>query len=216
VTKDFAGVALPLAVANFVAALPYAVVTGARVAVIGVMTTARPGTSVDPVMFGLVSNGLGVLAGLVLLISLAYVLSGTSQFALRVARGERPEFGTVFSGGRFFAPMLGATFLTGLAVGVGSMFCLVPGLLISGCLASYSSYIVDKGMGPVAALSASWQATAPYRVNALIYAILAMLAGIAGSLACCVGALLVSTPMIIISHAYIYMKLNGEQPRLAA
>jgi hypothetical protein len=32
----------------------------------------------------------------------------------------------------------------------------------------------------------------------------------------CVGALLISAPVLIISNAYLYLKLTGEQPRLAA
>ena len=38
---------------------------------------------------------------------------------------------------------------------------------------------------------------------------------IAGVLACCVGALLVSVPVLVIGNAYVYLKLIGEQPRHA-
>ena len=179
----------------------------------GAMTASG---SADSTVLLLVSAGIGVVAGIALLISQAYIFAGMTQFALRVARGERPEFGVVFGGGRFFAPMLGATFLFELGVNIGSVLCVVPGLLLAGCWAAYSAFIVDKGMGPIAALSASWQATAPYRVNALVYALLCLLAYFAGVLACCVGALLVSVPMIVMGNAYIYLKLIGEQPRLAA
>jgi uncharacterized membrane protein len=35
-------------------------------------------------------------------------------------------------------------------------------------------------------------------------------------LACLIGALLVSFPVLMIGNAYIYLKLTGEQPRLPA
>jgi len=41
-----------------------------------------------------------------------------------------------------------------------------------------------------------------------------MLVGIAGALACCIGALLVSFPVLMVGNAYLYLKLIGEQPRL--
>jgi len=211
--KNFGGVAVPLAVAMFVSLLPYAVLSGIRGGLMGAMTASG---SADSTVLLLVSAGIGVVAGIVLLIGQAYVYAGMTQFALRVARGERPEFGVVFGGGRFFAPMLGATFLFELGFNIGSVLCIVPGLFLAGCWVAYGAFIVDKGMGPIAALSASWQATAPYRVNALVYALLALLSYFAGVLACCVGALLVSVPMIFIGNAYIYLKLTGEQPRLPA
>jgi uncharacterized membrane protein len=213
VTKNFGGVAVPLAVATLVWWLPYIILSGVRGGLIGAMSAS---SSVDPTALLAVSAGIAVVAAIVLVISQAYMMGGMTQFALRVARGERPEFGVVFSGGRTFVPMLGATFLAGIGLNIGFALCIVPGLFLMGSWIAYTAFIVDKGMGPVAALSASWQATAPYRVNALVYAILAVLASFAGTLACCVGALLISSPMVMIGNAYIYLKLTGEQPRLAA
>jgi hypothetical protein len=211
--KNFGGVAVPIAVATLVAVGPYILLSVLRGVLIGVVTASG---GADQSVVLLISAGVGVVAAAALVIGLAYMMGGMTQFALRVARGERPEFGVVFSGGRFFAPMLAATFLSGIAINIGTVLCLVPGLFLMGCWVAYSAFIVDKGMGGVAALSASWQATAPYRVNALVYALLVWLISLGGTLACCIGGLLISTPVIMISNAYIYLKLTGEQPRLAA
>ena len=76
----------------------------------------------------------GAVTWLVSATAQAYILGGIVQFALRVARGDRPDFGVVFSGGRFFVPLLGATLLYSLGVALGFAFCIVPGLFLAGLL----------------------------------------------------------------------------------
>jgi hypothetical protein len=211
VTKDFAGVALPLAVAGVVSTLPSGVISGIRGGVVGALTASG---SVDPTALMLINGGGSLISYLISIIVQAYMLGGIVQFALRVARGEKPEFGVVFSGGRFFAPMLGATLLYTLGITVGFMACIVPGLFLFAGWIAYSAFVVDKGLGGVEALKASWQATTPHRTNIIVYALLSMLVGVVGVLACCIGALLVSFPVLMIGNAYVYLKLIGEQPRL--
>src|SRR6185369_13741010 len=160
VTKDFAGVALPLAVAGFVSTLPSGVISGIRGGIVGALTASG---SVDSTALMLINGGGSLISYLISIIVQAYMLGGIVHFALRVARGEKPEFGVVFSGGRFFAPMLGATLLYTLGITVGFMACLVPGLFLFAGWIAYSAFVVDKGLGGVEALKASWQATTPYR-----------------------------------------------------
>jgi hypothetical protein len=211
VTKDFAGVAVPLAVAAFVSSLPGAILAGVRGGIVGALTASG---STDPTALAVINGVGGLLNSVVSVVVQAYVLGGVVQFALRVARGEKPEFGVVFSGGRFFAPMAGATLLYSLGVGLGFLACIVPCLFLLAGWIAYSAFIVDKGLGAVDSLKASWQATTPYRTNIIIYVLLSILVGLAGVLACCVGALLVSFPVLMIGNAYLYLKLIGEQPRL--
>jgi len=209
--KNFAGVALPLAVAGFVASLPNLILNGGRGFAIAMLSS----NSIDPFLLTVINAGSGLITYLISVAAQAYILGGMVHFSLQVCRGQRPEFGTVFAGGPYFGSMLGATILYSLGVGAGSIFCLVPGLFLAGCWVAYSAFVVDKGAGAISSLGASWQATAPYRTNALIYILLAIVVAIAGILACFIGALLVSFPVLMIANAYIYLKLIGEQPRLA-
>jgi uncharacterized membrane protein len=211
VTKDFAGVAVPLAVAAFVSSLPGVILGGVRGGIVGALTASG---SADPTVLALVNGAGGLLNSILSLVVQAYILGGVVQFALRVARGEKPEFGVVFSGGRFFAPMVFATLLYSFGVVFGLAACIVPGLFLLAGWIVYSAFIVDKGLGAVDSLKASWQATTPYRTNIIIYVLLSILVGLAGVLACCVGALLVSFPVLMVGNAYLYLKLIGEQPRL--
>jgi len=211
VTKDFAGVALPLAVAGFVTTLPSGVVEGVRAGVTGALSAAG---SPDQVALMVINTGGSLVSYVVSIVVQAFILGGAVEFSLRVARAEKPEFGVIFSGGRHFASMLGATLLYTLGVTFGMLACIVPGLFLCAGWIAYSAFVVDKGLGGVEALKASWQATTPIRTNVIVYVLLSGLVGIAGALACCIGALLVSFPVLMIGNAFLYLKLIGEQPRL--
>jgi len=209
--QNFGGVAVPLAVASLIVAVPNFALSFARGFALGLL-----GSSLDPIVLMILNLVGGLVTYAISLALQAYITSGVTLFVLKVARGERPEFGVIFSGGQFFAPMLGGSFLFSLGVFLGVPFCIVPALFLAGQWLFYSFFIVDKGLSPVAALSASWQATAPYRVNALVFILLAFVVSFVGVLACVVGALLVSYPVVMVGAAYIYLKLVGEQPRLPA
>jgi uncharacterized membrane protein len=142
------------------------------------------------------------------------LLGGATQFALRVARGEKPEFNVVFSGGSFLGTLFGATLLYTFGTVLGVFLCIVPGIILYAGWAPYAAFIVDKRVGAIDALSMSWKATAPYRTNIVIYGLLSFLVGLGGVLACCIGVLLVSFPVLMIGNAYLYLKIIGEQPRL--
>ena len=202
---------MPLAVAWFVALLPGIVLGGVRGGVVGALTASG---SADPTVLALLNAGGSLISYFVSVVVQAFILGGVMQFALRVARGEKPEFGVVFSGGRYFASMLGGTLLYTLGVTGGTLLCIVPGFFLAACWIAYSAFVVDKGLGGVEALKASWQATTPHRTNVMVYMLLSALVGVAGAVACCVGALLVSFPLLMIGNAYLYLKLIGEQPRL--
>ena len=197
--------------AGLVSSLPSVVLGTARGLTVGVLTASG---SVDPTVLALVNGGGSLLSSVVSVVSQAYILGGVVQFCLRVARGEKPEFGVVFSGGRYFASMVGASLLYTFGVVFGVMACIIPGLILCVGWIVYSAFVVDKGLGSVDALKASWQATKPYRINIFVFLLLSFLVGLAGVLACCVGALLVSYPVLMIGNAYLYLKLTGEQPRL--
>jgi hypothetical protein len=210
VTKNFSTVAAPIIIAVLVAALPAIVLGGTRAIILGAL-----GPRLDPVLrMGITFGGQG-LTQLVSIPVQAYMFGGINLFALRVCRGEKPDLNTVFSGGPFFLPMLGALLLYTFGAGIGFVFCLVPGVVLSCGWLFYQQFVVDKALGPTDALTASWRATTGQRLNLFVYLLLSFLVVVAGLAALCVGALLISAPVLLISNAYLYLKLTGEQPRLA-
>ena len=90
------------------------------------------------------------------MIAQSYFIGGMHRSALKQLRGGTIEFRDLFSGGSTFLPILGATFLTGILVSIGSMLCIVPGLLAFGCLFFTVPLIIDKQMGVIEAMQTSY------------------------------------------------------------
>lgn len=209
IMKDFPGVALPIAVAFFVMQLPSGAVSMMRGLVVGVL--AGSGT-VDADTMNLANIVLAPISGIVSLVSYAFFMGGMVSFGLAVARGRKPEFSEVFSGGKTFGQLLVGTLLMWVGGAIGLLLCIVPGAIFFVGCQFYNQEIVDKQRAPVDALKRSWEITNGHKMNLAVLGLI--LAGVAllGAAACCVGWLLVSMPITIIASAYVYLKLTGEEP----
>ena len=152
--------------------------------------------------------------GLYSLIAGSFLAGGIMDVALRTARGEMTTIGQFFKGGRFFGSFLVAGILLSILVSIGSMLCVVPGVILYFGLSQTYFIIVDRGMSPVDALKESWRMTMGHKMTIFVFNLLGFLVALAGELACYIGVYLVSVPVILIGQAYIYLKLKGEQPRL--
>ncbi len=207
---NFQGIALPLAALMFVVSLLSGIPSGG----LSYVLTRTAMEIVEPAFLPFIQLGIRFVTQILGAVVGAYFLGGASDFALRVARGQTPEFNVVFGGGKYFGPMLIATLVANFAVTFGFIFCIAPGLILAAGLATYQSLIVDQRLGGVDALKKSWELTDGHKGQLVVFLLLAGLVAIAGAAACCLPLLLVSAPMITIAGAYIYLKLIGEQPRL--
>ncbi len=208
VMKDFGGVAVPIIVALLVMQAPALVIGIIR----GVLT-ALLSSKLDPGVAAILAVGGQSIAALLSIIMQSFILGGLVKFSLAVCRGLRPPLNVVFSGGSFFLPMLGGYLLYGLGLGLGFLLCIAPLVILACGWVCYQPFIVDKGLGPIEALTNSWRVTTGHRLNIFLYLLLSFAVGLAGMLAFCVGALLISAPVIMIANAYVYLKLTGEEPR---
>jgi uncharacterized membrane protein len=159
---------------------------------------------------------LGILGGLVqatgALIGLfvgSYIAGGITAFSLKVVRGQPVSFGDVFSGGKYFGRMFVGTIGMYIAAGIGFILCVVPGYIVMLGLSMFAFLIVDQGMAGIDALKKSWEMTKGHKLNIFVFGLLGFLVILAGALACGIGVLLVSYPMLTIGAAYIYEKLKG-------
>ena len=208
VMKDFGGVAVPIVVALLVMVVPAVILGFMRGLITGLV-----GPKLDSVVVSIVSIGLQGVTQIVSLTLQSFIFGGLVQFTLGVCRGQKPAMNVVFSGGPFFLPMLGGQILYALGIGAGFLLCLVPGVILACGWICYQPFIVDKGLGPIEALGASWRLTTGQRMNIFLYLLLTIAVAIAGMLALCVGALLIAAPVVAIANAYLYLKLIGEEPR---
>lgn len=149
--------------------------------------------------FSLVGAALGtVIAGSIVLM------------ALKTVRGGTPEIGDIGLG--FSTNPLGllvSGFLVGLGTTIGTYLCLIPGLILGGLWFITTPYMLDKGMGPIEAMSASWNTMKENLVMGAVIYILAALAAFIGVCACGIG-ILVTLPILMATQAIIYEDLTAD------
>ncbi len=84
---------------------------------------------------------------------------GYMRIYLKVARGQSAEIGEVFSGGDRFGAMLATNLLTMLAIFLGMIALIIPGIILALGLYYAPWYCADTRMGPVECMKASWEAS---------------------------------------------------------
>ncbi len=164
------------------------------------MAAPEIGTCVSAGVAGLKKNFvLHVVVTLLILIvggasgGLLYgpMLVGYMRMIKAEDEGGTPAIGDVFKGFDDFLPAFLAAFLGGLAVSIGIMLCIIPGLLIM-ALPMTAVYIVAT-MGEKDGINALKRAWALVKENLIPSALCALVLGIVGSLGailCGVGILL--------------------------
>ncbi|HLK56712.1 MAG TPA: hypothetical protein VKU00_09115 [Chthonomonadaceae bacterium] len=157
----------------------------------------------DPsAMLGVLFLGYSILA-LVILALVSYFTAGMLRMAIRQVRGEPIGIGDLFSGGDAFLPVLGATLLVGLATGIGGMLLVIPGFIVAGLFFLTIPLIVDRKMGVIEAMTASWNALKSDWLMATLFAfVLPLIAGL-GALACGFG-MLFTMPLLYLGMAVVY------------
>lgn len=102
---------------------------------------------------------ISVLSPLWSILVTAPLLVGYVSLALRAVRGEEPKLGDLLAGFRTYVDAVAGMLLYAIAVGVGLLLLVVPGLVATVRLSFTPHLIVDRGLGPLDALQASWEAT---------------------------------------------------------
>jgi uncharacterized membrane protein len=140
----------------------------------------------------------------------AFLYTGLWRISLDAARGERPEFSLLFTGGNRFPAMLGTFWLLFLVVGFGYACLVVPGVILGLGLWMSMLFVVDQEMGPIEAMKASWSATMGQKGRLSLFALFAFAMMIAGYIACFVGIIVV-IPILSVASAILYLRLSGRE-----
>ncbi len=156
-----------------------------------------------------VQIGMNLVGTLIGLVAGAFFNVGITRVFLSAARGEQPRFGDIFSGGNRFLALLGAQFLVGLCVIVGFLLLIIPGIYAALALSQTNYYVVDKNMGPIEAMQASWRATEGQKGNIFLFGLLSMLVILGGLLACCVGVFPAGA-VVGLGAAIVYTRISGS------
>ncbi len=142
------------------------------------------------------------------------VTMGLIEISIAFFHGHKAELGDLFHTKlkTLFNYFLVST-LSGLIVLGGLLLLIVPGI-VWGLRFQFASYfILDKDMGPIQALKASWAATKGEVWDLFKLAIIVGLVNLLGLLALGVG-IFVSAPVSLLAMAFVYRKL-ADLPQTA-
>lgn len=137
---------------------------------------------------------------------------GETRLYLQAARGETPQFGVVFSGMDRFLPVFGTSILVGLAVILGLLALIVPGIILSYGLYFAVYVCVDERRGPVESITRSWAITDGHKANLFVLMLLAIPVLLVGLLACCVGVVAAAS-VVSVATAIVYLRITGQPAR---
>jgi uncharacterized membrane protein len=155
--------------------------------------------------FATLGVGYGVLFALT--IPLAVVSAGLIRTGLRIADGESPGIGSLFSY-RDAPRIMLATLIVSVTTLIGIILCYLPGLAF-GLFAGFTLYfVIDQRQGPVAAVKSSFALVKNNFGNALVAVLLAGLVASGGVIACLVGTIF-TVPFAMLVHVYTYRFLSG-------
>ncbi|HEX8465360.1 MAG TPA: hypothetical protein VF627_12160 [Abditibacterium sp.] len=154
-------------------------------------------------------NGVPQIGPIYLLISLVsfvvgqFFIGGFYRMGLNNVRTGRADLGQLFSATDVLLPLIGSALLSGIAIVIGFLFCLLPGMLLAALLLFMTPLIVDKRMGVFESMSTSFNTLKPQMWMALIYAIVIGLLAYSGLIACLVGVL-VTAPLALLAICLTY------------
>ncbi|QJW36423.1 hypothetical protein [Cellulosimicrobium protaetiae] len=172
-------------------------------------------TTVDPET-GAVSTaggfafGFGLFAFIAIVVVLGFLVqAAVVNVSLLVTRGKKLEYADFF---RY--PNLGNVILVALLVGLatGVLAITFVGPIVFVFFAQFTLfYVIDKKLGVFDAFKASFTVVSRNLGTVVLLFLGVYLAQLVGTLLCYVG-LLVALPVAQIATAYVYRRLNDEQP----
>jgi hypothetical protein len=166
------------------------------------------------VLRGSLSSGIvGLLLVTGITSILQWVISVTLQMplyraALAVTSGVRPTTDLLTNFDQL-GPFLLTSLLIGVMVGVGTLFCVLPGVVLAFFSFLAPFFVLARGEQPVDAIKSSFKLINANLGPMAILALVGALLYVAGFVACLVGVL-VTGPIVIIAAAYAFKAAQGE------
>ncbi len=147
--------------------------------------------------------------GVAISLIMTWIGIGETLFFLKVARGHPASFGDLFQGAPWLLTGFVASLLVDLAVLVGLVLCIVPGIIFALMFSQFLFLIVDRNAGIIDSLGLSKRLTDGNKLTLLGVYLLTLLINIGGVLACCIG-IFFTAPFTAVLSAVVYLALTGQ------
>lgn len=156
---------------------------------------------------------ISLVFGLIQAFATAAMTGGIYQMALNHLRGYSLSPMDIFKRLDLTFLIFGATLLVGVATFFGTLFCILPGLLLATLFAFTIPLMVDRGLGVTEAMSTSFDTLKSNMWTMLGIQLILGLISFAGALACGIG-LLWTTPLMILTSVLAYRQFfpDPSQP----
>ncbi len=183
----------------------YALMVGVQIAmqvVVSIMQwlLSQSGSATDvalvSVILSLASSVISVWLGL-----------GLIRIVLDLVDGHKSELTRLFSQSGVLVQAIIAGILSGLIIAIGFMLLVIPGIIFAMKLQFVSSLIIDKKLGPIAAIKESWRITDGSLGNLFIFLVLLLVLNFVAMLLLLIP-LLITLPVSYVAWVCVYRKLS--------
>jgi len=145
----------------------------------------------------------GVIMFVMFLVQMAFIRGG-----LLVTYGEKIEVRKMLSTENMGQYIL-AAFLVLIGTTVGTILCVLPGLIVLFFSQFFGYFILDKKMSAIDGIKSSFQLVNKHMGTLIAFFIGCYIAYVIGYILCGIG-LIVAVPVIVIATAFMYRRLQGE------
>jgi hypothetical protein len=160
---------------------------------------------------------VSLITNLIAQVTSVFLSLGITRIGLNIVSGQPYNVGMMFSGGDRVLRAFGAGIIYGLAVVLGLLLLIVPGVYIALKYGQYLNAIVDKNLGVLDSFKYSARLTEGQKGNLFLLGFLTMLIVIAGLLALVVG-LIFAYPIAWLASmvAYRWLQYGSAITRIRA
>ncbi|MEX0610989.1 MAG: hypothetical protein WD229_02610, partial [Pirellulales bacterium] len=145
-----------------------------------------------------------------------WLQAGAIRFFLGVSRLGDAPLSELFSAGSAAVFLCGARLLLGVLIGLGTLACLVPGILLFLMFSQVSYAVVDRRSGIIEAFHLSRRLTEGHKLElVVVYLVMMALSYLAGMVPCGLGVLFVA-PYIQLLLSVTYLFLSGQSTAVSA
>ncbi len=166
-------------------------------------------TSGVEISYGPASIAVMVVGYVLVFIAVVIMHAGLLSGCLDIADGKPVTIGSFFKP-RNLGPAFVAAVLIALGTLVGSMLCIIPGLIFAFLTLFALPFVIDRSLSPVEAIKASIATARANTAPALLSWLVQYAVMVVGQLLCGVGVI-VAFPVSVLIQVYTYRKLSGGQ-----
>jgi uncharacterized membrane protein len=156
-----------------------------------------------------------VLGSMVPFVIQGPLTAGFFIFSMNKTLKRRAEFDDLFTGFNYFIPALVASLVIAVFVAVGTLFCIIPGIVVAASCKFTYLFIVDKRMDFWPAIQSSHAVVKNDYFGFTMFLVALTLLNVLGFICCLVGTL-ITIPISVAAITVAYRDVVGFDQRTVA